>query len=221
MGFWFKAFKKSCFWKSSEDGGWGGRSFKSKKSCDDRDTYDHRKSWFERLKDKAENQESDNDRSDLKCKPFQKFGCDDRDNDPGHSFLDKIAYGGHSFKFGHGSKDDNAGWCAPKNRAPEFVGEKQKKVKIGPDKSKKDAVIAKIEATDPDGDTLIFKLGGEDADQFEIDETTGEIRNGVDGLKPFDSADGDSIYELTVTVEDGRGGVSEEVELDTILFAVG
>ena len=55
-------------------------------------------------------------------------------------------------------------------------------------------------ATDADGDTLMYSLGGTDAALFTIDSSTGQLRTGASLDYTEDS------YEVTVTVSDGNGG---------------
>ena len=58
---------------------------------------------------------------------------------------------------------------------------------------------APITATDQDGNTLTYSLGGDDAGSFEIDPNTGQIST-TDTTYDFET---DSDYDLTVTVSDG------------------
>ena len=55
-------------------------------------------------------------------------------------------------------------------------------------------------ATDADGDTLMYSLGGTDAPLFTIDSSTGQLRTGA----ALDYTE--NSYEVTVTVSDGNGG---------------
>ncbi|NDW01086.1 MULTISPECIES: ExeM/NucH family extracellular endonuclease [unclassified Salipiger] len=67
-------------------------------------------------------------------------------------------------------------------------------------------VPAAISAGDADGDVLGFSLSGDDAALFTIDAGTGALAFAVapDFEVPQD-ADGDNVYDLTVTVSDGAG----------------
>ncbi len=69
------------------------------------------------------------------------------------------------------------------------------------------AVPAGISATDVDSATLTFALSGADAGLFSLDPTTGALAflAAPDFEAPQD-ADGDNVYDLTVTVSDGDGG---------------
>ncbi|MEM7058900.1 MAG: Ig-like domain-containing protein [Pseudomonadota bacterium] len=66
--------------------------------------------------------------------------------------------------------------------------------------------IAVFEAVDTPDDTFSFRLFGEDADLFDINPITGVLS--LDAPVPgiAGSFDTDSIYELTVLVEDSAGG---------------
>ena len=59
----------------------------------------------------------------------------------------------------------------------------------------------RIEATDPDGNTLIYTLGGTDAASFAIEAATGQLKT----KSSLDYETKDS-YTVTVTVSDGNGG---------------
>ncbi len=56
-----------------------------------------------------------------------------------------------------------------------------------------------ITATDPDNDTLIYSLGGQDASAFSIDTTTGQLR--TDAALDYETK---SIYTVSVPVSDGK-----------------
>ena len=72
--------------------------------------------------------------------------------------------------------------------------------------------IRDINSTDPDGDAPIYSIvGGADAARFAIDPSTGEL---IFLIPPdFDNdqslVGNDDIYDVTVRVEDGKGGFSE------------
>ncbi|HEX8380382.1 MAG TPA: cadherin domain-containing protein [Allosphingosinicella sp.] len=68
------------------------------------------------------------------------------------------------------------------------------------------AFVAKVAATDGDGDPLSYAIaGGADAAHFIIDPETGDlsVRGSLDYEAPAD-ADGDNVYEVTVRASDGR-----------------
>ena len=58
-----------------------------------------------------------------------------------------------------------------------------------------------VSATDADGDTLIYTVGGTDAALFEIDGTNGQLSN-----KDFLSYEDKTSYSVTITVSDSKGG---------------
>ena len=62
-----------------------------------------------------------------------------------------------------------------------------------------------VEATDADGDSLTYSLGGADASSFTIDETSSQIRTREGVTYDYESK---SSYSVTVTVREGNGGVT-------------
>ena len=63
-------------------------------------------------------------------------------------------------------------------------------------------------AADPDGDTVTYTLGGEDAGVLSIGRTTGKIAVGVGYSLDFENpADGntDNVYIIEVVADDGHG----------------
>ncbi|MXP27198.1 tandem-95 repeat protein, partial [Altererythrobacter indicus] len=79
-----------------------------------------------------------------------------------------------------------------------------------------DAGPVLFEAEDPDGDTLSWSIEpGGDGALFTIDGATGEIsfKTAPDYANPADS-DGDNVYALTITVDDGNGkSVTQDVTI--------
>jgi hypothetical protein len=73
--------------------------------------------------------------------------------------------------------------------------------------------VTTVEAIDPDlGDVLTYSItGGADAGLFAIDSGTGVVTfvSAPDFEAPVD-ADGDNLYELTVQVADGGGGIDTQ-----------
>ncbi|MEL6618406.1 MAG: Ig-like domain-containing protein, partial [Pseudomonadota bacterium] len=69
-------------------------------------------------------------------------------------------------------------------------------------------VVAAARVTDSEDDTVILGLSGADAAFFSIEQNTGVISlNGaLDFEAPLD-ADGDNIYDVTVTADDQNGGI--------------
>ena len=62
-------------------------------------------------------------------------------------------------------------------------------------------VGAPVSATDPDGDTLSYKLGGTDAAKFEIASSTGQITVGVGTNLNYEAK---ATYSVNVEVNDGK-----------------
>ena len=60
-----------------------------------------------------------------------------------------------------------------------------------------------VTATDSDGDTLTYTLGGADMADFEIGDASGQITVGPDTSLDFETK---SMYALAVTASDGNGG---------------
>lgn len=88
------------------------------------------------------------------------------------------------------------------NTPPQLSSDNQVEV----DENHRDAFFT-LRASDADGDVLRFSIAGTDASSFAIEADTGALRF----LQPpnFEipaDEDGDNRYELTATVEDGRGG---------------
>ena len=69
-------------------------------------------------------------------------------------------------------------------------------------------------ATDADGDTLVYSLSGTDAALFTINATTGEVSfiAAPDFEMPGD-ADGDNVYDITVTAFDGTNRTDHNVAI--------
>lgn len=79
-------------------------------------------------------------------------------------------------------------------------------------------LIGQVLATDADGDTLHFTIGGEDAARFAID-SDGMIT--IDApLLAFGSIDGDNDFEFSVIVDDGNGG-SDSLAIAYFVVSVG
>lgn len=67
-------------------------------------------------------------------------------------------------------------------------------------------------ATDADGNAITYSLSGEDADLFQIDASTGEVRfvSAPDYEAPAD-ANGDNVYNIVVTASDGLNTTDQAV----------
>ena len=69
-------------------------------------------------------------------------------------------------------------------------------------------------ATDADGDPLVYRLSGTDAALFRIGSTTGEVRFRVaPDFEDPDDADGDNVYDITVTASDGTNRTDHNVAI--------
>ena len=69
-------------------------------------------------------------------------------------------------------------------------------------------------ATDADGDPLVYRLSGTDAALFRIGSTTGEVRFRVaPDFEDPDDADGDNVYDITVTASDGTNSTNHNVAI--------
>ena len=69
-------------------------------------------------------------------------------------------------------------------------------------------------ATDADGDMLVYRLSGTDAALFTIGSTTGEVRFRVaPDFEDPDDADGDNVYDITVTASDGTNRTDKNVAI--------
>ncbi len=104
----------------------------------------------------------------------------------------------------------------PPNRPPEFAdGETTNRSVVQGTETGID-FGRPVTASDPDGDTLTYTLGGTDGESFDIDAMTGQ-------LKTRDALDAEtkSSYSVTVSVTDGKnagGGTLAEID-DTITVA--
>ena len=65
------------------------------------------------------------------------------------------------------------------------------------------AIGAPVAATDPEGDTLTYTLGGTDVADFDIDSATGQIK--TKSALDYDNKD---LYQLEVEASDGKGGTA-------------
>ena len=88
----------------------------------------------------------------------------------------------------------------PGNRAPEFVDDATAR-SVPEDSETGDPVGAPVAATDADRDRLTYFLEGPDAESFDIDSSTGQIRTSA----PLDF-EAKPSHAVTVTANDGNGG---------------
>ncbi|AFZ49599.1 Ig-like domain-containing protein [Dactylococcopsis salina] len=90
------------------------------------------------------------------------------------------------------------------NEAPTFTSENAIEI------SENETDVVTLTATDPDGDTLSFSItGGVDEDLFTLDEGSLSFSNAPDFENPSDE-DGNNVYQVTVTVADGKGSTVEQ-----------
>ncbi len=68
-----------------------------------------------------------------------------------------------------------------------------------------------LEATDANGDTLTYSLGGTDAESFTIDEATGQLKTKV--LLDFETK---NTYSVVITVSDGKVSVTMTVTIHVL-----
>ena len=81
-------------------------------------------------------------------------------------------------------------------------------------------VITDLDATDADGDSFVFSIGGEDANRFEIDALSGEISLTETLTDPPSSFDGDLVFEVFATVTDVNGATDTQ-DIEYLLFLGG
>ena len=94
------------------------------------------------------------------------------------------------------------------NRAPEFGSDLPDKVNVPEGPAAGESLGDPYTAADPDGDTVTYTLGGEDAGVLSIGRTTGKIAVGVGYSIDFENpADGntDNVYIIEVVADDGHG----------------
>ena len=87
------------------------------------------------------------------------------------------------------------------NDAPEFAEGSSTTLSVDKDTYPSRDLGDPVSATDADGDTLTYSLGGTDAALFEIDSTNGQLSN-IGWLDYEDK----SSYSVTITVSDSNGG---------------
>lgn len=125
-------------------------------------------------------------------------------------------------------------WCKPEeeeNQAPTIInpadGQTNFDALVNPVNGSVSFMAIDFEATDPEDDTLVFTITGEDADAFSIeidpnDPNSGQIvLSSPDALEGNGSADGDSDYEITLQVTDGTDGNVDTIDLVVDVFSGG
>ncbi len=94
------------------------------------------------------------------------------------------------------------------NSAPQFTNVQEGEIV---DVLENTTLVGDANATDADGDTLTYSIsGGADASKFSINSTTGVVSfiSAPDFEAPTD-ADGNNLYQLTLRVSDGKGGLQD------------
>ena len=89
----------------------------------------------------------------------------------------------------------------PANRPPVFSEGETAQRTVAEQVDRETEVGLPVTATDPDGDTISYSLGGEDAASLILHTVTGQIYTRL----PLD-LETKSTYRLTLTASDGRGG---------------
>ena len=113
------------------------------------------------------------------------------------------------------------------NDAPEFSNGSSTTRSVDENAASGENIGSAVAATDEDGDTLTYTLGGTNSDAFSIVGTTGQLQT----KNALDHETKDS-YEVTITVSDGNGGSDSitvtinvtdvsEVVLNAIVAAAG
>ena len=90
----------------------------------------------------------------------------------------------------------------PPNTAPEFLTDEDGQRSIAENTPAGVNIGAPVSATDADGDTLTYTLGGADETSFDIDKSTGQL---ITKAELNREATGGDSYSVTVTVDDGAG----------------
>ena len=100
--------------------------------------------------------------------------------------------------------EGESGWAAPvqgvpghPNRAPVYASSSVT-INVNENTASATNIGSAVTATDPDGDSLTYSLGGTDSGHFAIDAKTGQIK--TSGALDYESKDG---YSVTVTASDG------------------
>ena len=102
-----------------------------------------------------------------------------------------------------------SGWSAtgtgstgtPANNAPEFSDGASTARSVAENTASSSNVGSAVAATDSDGDTLTYTLGGTDAASFDITSTSGQIQTSA--ALDYEQK---TSYSVTVSVADGEGG---------------
>ena len=86
---------------------------------------------------------------------------------------------------------------------PDTEGDQTDQTREVPENAEADTNVGdRVTATDPDGERLMYELGGADQDSFDIDRTDGQITVREGTVLNFESKD---TYTVTVTASDAQG----------------
>ncbi len=111
--------------------------------------------------------------------------------------------------------------AAQDNAAPTFSDGSETRRYVGEETASGGAFGAPVSATDPDGDSIQYTLGGTDAALFAIDSATGQLRTAATTTLEYETR---NSYDVEVSASDGRGGtdaVSVDIRvLDSIMVLV-
>jgi len=91
----------------------------------------------------------------------------------------------------------------PTNSSPSFVDGNHTTRTVAENTTKGVNIGNPITATDADNDTLTYTLGGHDAESFEIDNTTGQLKTSANLDYEIKNT-----YTVTVTVSDGNAAIT-------------
>ena len=100
--------------------------------------------------------------------------------------------------------------AAQDNTAPTFSDGSETRRYVGEETASGGAFGAPVSATDPDGDSIQYTLGGTDAALFAIDSTTGQLRTAATTTLEYETR---NSYDVEVSASDGRGG-TDAVSVD-------
>ncbi|MCY4548085.1 MAG: cadherin repeat domain-containing protein [Defluviicoccus sp.] len=95
--------------------------------------------------------------------------------------------------------------AAQDNAAPTFSGGSETRRYVGEETASGGAFGAPVSATDPDGDTIQYTLGGTDAALFAIDSATGQLRTAATTTLEYETR---NAYDVEVSASDDRGGTA-------------
>ncbi len=98
------------------------------------------------------------------------------------------------------------------NEAPEFPGTETGQRSVAENTPAAQDIGAPVAATDPEGETLTYALGGDDAASFAIDGASGQLKT----RDPLDY-ETKASYSVTVSVSDGNNDPSADNTIDVTI----